>query len=104
MPSTQITLAQYSIIIHLMQADEKLLAEKIGLILTRLREKTGKSNNLFCNEYGLPPSTANSYERGKTSLQAFQLMRIVKAHGITMSEFFEMVEKELPKDFLKPEE
>lgn len=86
-----------------MQENEKLLAEKIGLILTKLRKETGKSNNLFCNEYGLPTSTANSYERGRTSLQVFQLMRIVKTHGITMSEFFEMVEKELPKDFLDPE-
>lgn len=87
-----------------MQADEKLLAKIIGKILVKLRKKTGKSNNLFCNEFELPTSTANSYENGKTSPQLYFLMKIVKAHGLTMAEFMSLVEKELPKDFLKPEE
>lgn len=86
-----------------MQPDETLLAKKIGSVLVELRESTGKSNNLFCNEYDLPTSTVNNYERGVKSPQVFHLMKIIKAHGITMSEFFEMVEKELPKDFLDPE-
>lgn len=87
-----------------MQDNEKLLRVTIGKVLVRLRDKTGKSANLFCNEYDLPPTTMNYYERGLKRQFVFQLMKIVKAHGITMSEFFEMVEKELPKDFLKPEE
>lgn len=46
----------------------------------------------------------NYYERGIKSAFVFQLMKIVKAHGLTMEKFMSLVEKELPKDFLKPEE
>lgn len=83
--------------------DKKVLKITIGKVLFSIRAKTGKSLNLFCHEYDIPTSTLNEIERGLKSPNLHTLMKIIKAYGISTSDFFAMVEKELPKGFLEPE-
>lgn len=86
-----------------MQENEKILAIAIGNVLKDIRTKTGKSLNLFGNEYDLPVSTLCELERGNYNAKVFSIYKITSAYGISTSDFFAMVEKELPKGFLEPE-
>lgn len=83
--------------------DKKVLKIAIGKVFSNIREQTGKSLNLFCNEYDIPTTTLNEIERGIKSPNLYTMLKIIKAYGISSSEFFKLVEKELPKGFLEPE-
>jgi len=84
--------------------EEKILSNAIGKLLKEMREKTGKSLNLFCNEFDIPASTLNDLENAKRSVKVFSLYKIIKAYNLSTSEFFEKLDKELPENFLSPEE
>ncbi len=85
-----------------MQAEnEKLLSTAIGKVLKKLREKTGKSLTLFCYEYSIPTSSLNDIESGKPLNPKFTtITQVLRAYGLNYSEFFKMVEQELPADFM----
>ncbi|MDD3237415.1 MAG: hypothetical protein PHV37_04890 [Candidatus Gastranaerophilales bacterium] len=87
-----------------MQHDEKILAKAIAKVMVDISNKSGKSLNLFCNEYSIPASTLSNIELAKKSGKIFSLYKILKAYGISPSKFFAAVEKELPSDFLSPED
>lgn len=87
-----------------MQEEEKILSNAVAKILRNLRHKTGKSLNLFCNEFELSTSSLNDIENAKRSVKLFSLLKIIKAYNLPVSDFFKQLENELPKDFLKPEE
>lgn len=87
-----------------MQEEEKILSNAVAKILRNLRYKTGKSLNLFCNEFELSTSSLNDIESAKRSVKLFSLLKIIKAYNLPISEFFKQLENELPKDFLEPEE
>ena len=86
-----------------MQENEQILANAIAKALVKLREKTGKSLNLFCNEYSIPTATLNEMERAKVNTSVFSLYRVLKAYDLSSVEFFKLVEKELPENFMAPE-
>ena len=86
-----------------MQGDEKTLAQAVAKVLVDLREKKGKSLNLFCNEYAIPTSTLSDAERAEVNITISSLYRILKAHDINGEEFFRLIEKELPENFMMPE-
>lgn len=85
-----------------MQAEnEKLLSIAIGKVLKKLREKTGKSLTLFCYEYSIPTSSLNDIESGKPLNPKFTtIIQVLRAYGLNYSEFFKIVEQELPADFM----
>ncbi len=87
-----------------MQEQEKILSNTVAKILKNIRFKTGKSLNLFCNEYEISTSTLNDIENGKRNIKLFSLYKILKAYNITLVEFAENLENELPANFLNPEE
>ncbi len=87
-----------------MQDDEKILTQAIAKTLIKLRKKTGKSLNLFCNEYSIPTSTLNGIERSIISPKVFSLYKILKAYNINAVDFFKMIEHELPKGFMDIED
>ncbi len=87
-----------------MQEEEKILSQAVAKLLKDMRSKTEKSLNLFCNEFDISTSTLNDIENAKRSVKLFSLYKIIKAHNISASAFFEKLDKYLPKDFLKPEE
>ena len=84
--------------------EDKILAKTVADILNEIRTKTGKSLNLFCNEYSVPTTTLNNLENAKQSVKLFSLYKILKAYGYDTVEFFRELDKRLPDDFLKPEE
>ena len=43
--------------------EDKILAKTVADILKEIRTKTGKSLNLFCNEYSVPTTTLNNLEK-----------------------------------------
>ena len=87
-----------------MQEKEKILSNAVAKILKNIRFKTKKSLNLFCNEYEISTSTLNDLENGKRSVKLYSLYKILKAYQIPIVDFFIELEKELPKNFLKPDE
>lgn len=87
-----------------MQEQEKILSIAVANILKSIRLKTGKSLNLFCNEYEISTSTLNDLENAKRSVKLFSLYKILKAYNISVIDFFKKLEKELPKNFLIPDE
>lgn len=85
--------------------NEKLLSKAIGLVLKRLRVKTGKSLTLFCYEYSIPTSSLNDIENGKPlNPKLTTVYQVLKSLNITFSEFFVLVEKELPDNFMDLED
>ena len=58
-----------------MQEQEKILSIAVANILKSIRLKTGKSLNLFCNEYEISTSTLNDLENAKRSVKLFSLYK-----------------------------
>lgn len=87
-----------------MQNSEKILAKAVAKILKDIRTKKGKSLNLFCNEYSIPTSTLNDIENSKTSIKLHSLYKILKAYQVDIIDFFNLLQKELPENFLNPED
>ncbi len=87
-----------------MQEKEEILSQAVARLLKDMRSRTGKSLNLFCNEFDISTSTLNDIENAKRSVKLFSLYKIIRAYNISVPEFFEQLDKYLPKDFLKPEE
>lgn len=83
--------------------DKKLEKKKnyikklIGKCLMNLRGK--KAFGELSNEYDLPNSSLNYAERGMQDTQITTLWRIVSAHGVKMSEFFKLVEDQMPDNW-----
>ena len=84
--------------------EDKILAKTVADILKEIRTKTGKSLNLFCNEYSISTTTLHDLEHARKNVKLFSLYKILKAYGYDTVEFFKELDKRLPKDFLKPEE
>lgn len=95
---------KYTFKILTMQEEEKILSNAVAKILKNIRFKTKKSLNLFCNEFDISTSTLNDLENGKRSVRLYSLYKILKAYDVSVIDFFKLLEKELPKNFLKPDE
>ena len=84
--------------------EEKILAKAVAGILKEIRLSTGKSLNLFCNEYSIPTSTLSDLENAKTSIKLYSLYKILKAYDYDLSDFINELNKKLPDNYLNPEE
>ena len=84
--------------------EEKILAQAVAKLLKEIRQKNGKSLNLFCNEYAIPTSTLNDLENAKGNIKLFSLYKILNAYGYSIVDFIKKLNKELPENYLKPEE
>ncbi len=87
----------------LMQENDKILYLAIGKVLRDVRKKTGQKFTIFCYENDIPTSSLNALENGLSQAYFSKIFKVVKALGITMEEFSALLEKELPKDFLNPD-
>ncbi len=83
-----------------MKEREKFYCKTIGEAIRRIRtEKYKKSAIMFAYENDIPKSTLTRIERGENEPQVITLKKIAEAFGWSMSELFENIEKELPKNF-----
>ncbi len=73
---------------HISPEEEKEYLLKMGKRLKQLRIEKGYSNyENFAFESGLSRTQYGRYEKG-TNIQFTTLLRITKAHNITLAEFF----------------
>lgn len=82
-----------------MNERERRYCKAVGALIRKLRiEKTGKSGLLFSYENDIPKSTLTRIERGENEAQLVTLKKIAEGFGWSLSELFDNIEKELPKD------
>ena len=84
--------------------EEKILANIVAELLSEIRLNTGKSLNLFCNEFSIPTSTLNDVENGKVNVTFFNLIKFLTAYNYDPIDFMKKVKEKLPEGFLTPEE
>lgn len=83
-----------------MNRRELFYCKTLGQAIRRMRiEKTGKSTILFAYENDIPKSTLTRIERGENEPQIVTLKKLAEAFGLSMSEFFKEIEKDLPPNF-----
>lgn len=75
------------------------LKSEIGKKLKSKRQNLNKSLTNFCYEYQIPNSSMNYIERGIQDPSITTLWRILEAQNIKMSDFFRMIEEDLPENF-----
>lgn len=82
-----------------MQQEEKkkLICKIAGRALKKLRGK--KSLYTLSNEYEISTSLLNNLERGLKDPQLTTVFKVSEALGVKASDFVEMIEKELPREF-----
>ena len=75
-----------------MKEREKYYCKTIGAAIRQIAL-------MFAYENDIPKSTLTRIERGENEPQVITLKKIAEAFGWSMSELFENIEKNLPKDF-----
>jgi len=70
-----------------------------GVIKAKRLQANAKSRLNFCNSYELDSSNLRRIENGEIEPKVTMLLRISEALGISMSEIFSEVDKELGEKF-----
>ena len=80
---------------------EKILLDTISKVIKikRKRNKKNKSQRTLSYEYGLQKSFLSRIENAQNEPKLFNIWKISEALGLKPSEFFMLIEKELPKNF-----
>lgn len=68
------------------------ILKNTGVVLTRLRKATGKSQRDFADEIGLAYSAYNRHENGHQIIDMMYINKYAEAHGITMAELVAMIQ------------
>ena len=76
-----------------------ILREKIGELITRLRNENGYSCRKFAYEYDISRSNLNKIENSEIDCKVITLWKISEALGIKMSELMKILEEELGEKF-----
>ena len=84
---------------HLNNKNSSIILKILAKVIKQEREKQNKSLRLFADEFDIQKSLLSRIENGKNEVKIISLWTISEALGLSMSELFEKVEKELPKDF-----
>lgn len=84
---------------HLNNKNSSIILKILAKVIKQEREKQKKSLRLFADEFDIQKSLLSRIENGKNEVKIISLWTISEALGLSMSELFEKVEKELPKDF-----
>ena len=72
----------------------------LGNVIKKKRLKNNTKSRLnFCNSYELDSSNLRRIENGEIEPKITMLLRISEALGVSVSEIFADVDKELDKDF-----
>ena len=76
------------------------LRKIIGITITELRQKyTDKSSNKLANEYDIGNGSLSRIENGIVDCKVVTLWRIAEALGFKFSEFIQIIEEKLDKNF-----
>lgn len=80
-------------------AKKQVLKDTIAKLLKDERVKKNKSLLLFSYENSIASSALNYIERGLRDAQITTLWKILEAHKIKPSEFFKLIEENLPENW-----
>ena len=81
-----------------MQVDKKkIILQTIAKVVKKLRG--GKSQYLLGAEYDISTSLLSNLERGLKDPQLTTLFNLANAFNISLTEFIQLIEKELPENF-----
>lgn len=72
--------------------NDRDLAKKIGALIRRLRQEAGMSQEGFADSCGLHRTYIGSVERGEKAITIETAHKIVKALGMSLSHFFQVLE------------
>lgn len=78
---------------------KRLVTQKIGELIQKLRSQKNHSCRSFAYENGLSRPNLNKIEKGLILCKSVTLMEISHALGLKFSEFVILLEKELGDDF-----
>ncbi len=78
---------------------EKILLDTISKVIKIKRNEKNKSQRTLSYEYGLQKSFLSRIENAQNEPKLFNIWKISEALGLKPSEFFMLIEKELPKNF-----
>ena len=78
---------------------EKILLDTISKVIKIKRNEKNKSQRTLSYEYGLQKSFLSRVENAQNEPKLFNIWKISEALGLKPSEFFMLIEKELPKNF-----
>ena len=78
---------------------EKILLDTISKVIKIKKKEKNKSQRTLSYEYGLQKSFLSRIENAQNEPKLFNIWKISEALGLKPSEFFMLIEKELPKNF-----
>ncbi len=87
---------------NMQDVKKKIIFEAIAKTIKRLRGN--KSQFMLGAEYDIPSSVLSDLERAVKDPQLTTLFKLSEAFGLSISEFMQELEKELPKNFSVSEE
>ncbi len=76
-----------------------ILSKAIAKIIKKERKRLNKSQRTLADEYELQKSLISRLENCKSEPKLFNFWKLINALGYNPSEFFILLEKELPKNF-----
>lgn len=87
-----------------MQPEEKqkhdLIYKAISIVIQRRLDELKKSQRSVAHEYGVETSYVSRMKNKKNEPLLFHFWKMINALGMKPSEFFVLLEKELPEDFI----
>jgi transcriptional regulator with XRE-family HTH domain len=72
--------------------NNRALAKRIGTLIRQLRQEAGMSQEEFADHCGLHRTYIGSVERGEKAITIETAQKIVKALGMSLSQFFQQLE------------
>ena len=84
--------------------DEEIILKAIGRVIKKERKRKKLKFTIFCYENDISKTTLYMIENGKNKPYVTSLFKIINALGLSYQEFGQLLDKELPEDFMKFEE
>ena len=78
-----------------MQDRDKKIYKAVSKILQEQRKKKNLKFTIFCYENDIATSLLNTIENGKTHTYFSNIIRVIKALGLSFEEFGKLLDKEL---------
>ncbi len=85
--------------IILMQENEKIFYSAIGKVIKTRRKLLGYHFTTFCYENDISTTTLGCIENARRKVHLSSIFQVIEALNLSYSEFIELLEKQLPKNF-----
>ena len=86
-----------------MQDKDIILRKTISKIVQDLREQQDKNYLAFCDENSIATSTYDNIINATNNTSFYNLSKVIKGLGLNFSQFGEILDSNLPKEFWEEE-